>query len=353
MPSGNLRVQDQMPIVPTNAQVHDPQELGNLMIKPDPSHNVYLRDLATIEDTQDTPTGYALVNGKRTVFILVTKRADASTLTVVNALKAAMPRMQDALPQDVHLRYVFDQSPYVTRAMWGVGGEGLLGALLTGLMVLVFLRDWRSVLVVVLNIPLALMGALTALWVTGQTINIMTLGGLALAVGILVDEATVEVENIHAQMGRTGSVAVAVRRGNSETAVPRLLAMLCILAVFVPMFFMEGAIRNMFMPLSLAVSFSMITSLHALQHVRAGGCRSGCCGITAATRPPRRRASATLFDRAAGRLRLAAAKASCRWRWPLVGGLPRRQRPGAGRRRQPDRDGDLSPAWTPASSSCG
>src|SRR3984957_15930645 len=144
--------------------------------------------------------------------------------------------------------------------MLGVRTEGLIGALLTGVMVLVFLRDWRSVLVVVLNIPLALMGALTALWVTGQTINIMTLGGLALAVGILVDEATVEVENIHAQMGKTESVAVAVRRGNSETAVPRLLAMLCILAVFVPMFFMEGAIRNMFTPLSLAVSFSMIAS---------------------------------------------------------------------------------------------
>ena len=260
MPSGNLRVQDQMPIVPSNAQVRDPKELANLMVKPDPSHNIYLRDLATIEDTQDTPTGYALVNGKRTVFILVTKRADASTLNVVNALKAAIPRMQDALPQDVHLRYVFDQSPYVTRAMWGVGGEGLLGAVLTGLMVLLFLRDWRSVVVVVLNIPLALMGALTALWVTGQTINIMTLGGLALAVGVLVDEATVEVENIHAQMHGTESVAVAVRRGNSETAVPRLLAMLCILAVFVPMFFMEGSVRNMFTPLALAVSFSMITS---------------------------------------------------------------------------------------------
>src|SRR5205085_6504848 len=141
-----------------------------------------------------------------------------------------------------------------------VGTEGVLGALLTGLMVLVFLRDWRSVLVVVLNIPLALMGALVALWATGQTINLMTLGGLALAVGILVDEATVEVENIHVQMGLTDSMALAVRRGNTETAVPRLLAMLCILAVFLPVFFMEGAARNMFVPLALAVGFSMITS---------------------------------------------------------------------------------------------
>lgn len=127
-------------------------------------------------------------------------------------------------------------------------------------MVLLFLRDWRSVLVVVLNIPLALVGSVVALWLTGQTVNLMTLGGLALAVGILVDEATVEVENIHVQMGRTPSIARAVRLGNAETAVPRLLAMLCILAVFVPAFFMQGAARALFVPLSLAVGFAMVTS---------------------------------------------------------------------------------------------
>src|SRR5206468_9497650 len=140
---------------------------------------------------------------------------------VVNAVKANLGRMQTALPEDIKIGFEFDQSPYVTRAMWGVGAEGLLGAVLTGLMVLVFLRDWRSVLVVVLNIPLALLGALVALWATGQTINLMTLGGLALAIGILVDEATVEVENIHVQLGETESLALAVRRGNTETAVPR------------------------------------------------------------------------------------------------------------------------------------
>ena len=206
------------------------------------------------------PRGYALVNGKRSIFLMVSKRADASTLAVVNALKANLTRMQEALPPDMHIRFELDQSPFVTRAMWGVGSEGLLGAALTGLMVLLFLRDWRSVVVVVLNIPLALMGALVALWATGQTINLMTLGGLSLAVGILVDEATVEVENIHSQMEHTDSVAEAVRRGNAETAVPRLLAMLCILAVFLPVFAMEGAVRNMFVPLALAVGFSMITS---------------------------------------------------------------------------------------------
>jgi multidrug efflux pump subunit AcrB len=257
-PAGNVRIHDQVPMVPMNAMVRDPQELGNISLRP--GGDVYLRHVARIEEGSDIPTGYALVNGKRTVYMLITKRADASTLSVVNALKENLGRMQEALPPDVHVRFEFDQSPYVKRAMWGVGTEGLLGAGLTGLMVLLFLRDWRSVLVVVLNIPLALMGALVALWATGQTINLMTLGGLALAVGILVDEATVEVENIHVQMGMTESVALAVRRGNTETAVPRLLAMLCIIAVFLPVFFMEGAARNMFVPMALAVGFSMITS---------------------------------------------------------------------------------------------
>src|SRR5207248_2448936 len=220
----------------------------------------YLRDLGVIEDTSDITTGYALVNGSRAVYILVTKRADASTLAVVNEVKANLPRMQAAIPEDIKVSFEFDQSPYVTRAMWGVGLEALLGAFLTGVMVLLFLRDWRSVLMVVLNIPFALLGAVVALWLTGQSINLMTLGGLALAVGILVDEATVEVENIHTQFEHTPSIARAVRLGNAETAVPRLLAMLCIVAVFLPSFFMQGAARALFVPLSLAVGFAMIAS---------------------------------------------------------------------------------------------
>ncbi len=257
-PSGNITFQDRYPIVRINAVPADPKELGNIPIRPGSS--VCLRDIGEVRDATDIPTGYALVNGKRTVYLLVTKRADASTLTVVNAVKKNLPRMQNVLPEDVSIRLEFDQSPYVTRAMWGVGLESLLGACLTGLMVLLFLRDWRSVIVVVLNIPLALLGSVVALWLSGQTMNLMTLGGLALAVGILVDEATVEVENIHAQMTRTRSVPWAVRLGNAETAVPRLLAMLCILAVFLPSAFMTGAARSLFVPLSLAVGFAMVTS---------------------------------------------------------------------------------------------
>jgi multidrug efflux pump subunit AcrB len=257
-PSGNARIKDQMPIVPVNAMVKDPKDLGNIPIRPET--NVYLRDLGSIEDSTDIPTGYSLVNGKRAVYILVTKRADASTLSVVSEVKKALPRMRAELPDDIDVSFEFDQSPFVTRAMWGVLTEGALGAVLTGLMVLLFLRDWRSVIVVVLNIPVALLGSVVALWLTGQTVNIMTLGGLALAVGILVDEATVEVENIHTQFEHTPNIGRAVRLGNAQTAVPRLLAMLCILAVFLPSFFMEGSAQALFVPMSLAVGFSMVTS---------------------------------------------------------------------------------------------
>ncbi len=257
-PSGNALVKDQMPIVTVNSMVVAPEELGSIPIKPGGS--IYLRDVGYVEDAMDIPTGWALVNGRRSIYMLVTKRANASTLSVVNAVKNSLPTMQAALPEDVKISFEFDQSGYVTAAMWGVGMEALLGAVLTGLMVLLFLRDWRSVIVVVLNIPLALLGSVIALWLTGQTINMMTLGGLALAVGILVDEATVEVENIHTQLANTNSVAWAVRLGNAETAVPRLLAMLCILAVFLPSFLMEGTARALFVPLSLAVGFSMLTS---------------------------------------------------------------------------------------------
>jgi multidrug efflux pump subunit AcrB len=257
-PSGNIRVGSEMPIVPVDSMVVQPKDLGRIPIRPGSA--VHLRDLGSIEDSSDIPTGYALVNGRRAVFILVTKRAEASTLSVVNEVRKNLSKMQAALPDDIKVQFEFDQSPYVTGAMWGVGTEGLIGAVLTGLMVLVFLHDWRSVIVVVLNIPFALLGSVVGLWLTGQTVNLMTLGGLALSVGILVDEATVEVENIHAQMEKVSSVARAVRLGNSETAVPRLLAMLCVLAVFIPSFFMEGSARALFTPVALAVGFSMIAS---------------------------------------------------------------------------------------------
>jgi multidrug efflux pump subunit AcrB len=255
-PSGNARIKDQMPIVSVNSMVLDPQDLGNIPIKPE--EHVYLRDLGRIEDGADIPTGWALINGRRAIYMPVVKTADASTLAVVKDLKANIGRMRSVLPEDCKLSMAFDQSPYVTGAIGGVVEESALGAILTGLMVLLFLRDMRSVIVVVLTIPLALMGAVLGLWVVGQTINLMTLGGLSLAVGILVDEATVVIENIHTQMGKNSSIARAVLIGTSETLVPNLLAMLCILAVFLPSFLMEGPAKGLFIPLAIGVGFAMM-----------------------------------------------------------------------------------------------
>jgi RND family efflux transporter MFP subunit len=259
-PSGNLRLADTYPMVPMNAVVKNIKDLETVPIRTGTFPAVFVRDVAEVVDGSDIVTSYALVNGRRTVYIPVTKRADASTLSVVNLVKKNLPRFQSVLPDDVKVSYEFDQSPYVTRAIRDLLREGGLGALLTGLVVLLFLRDWRSALIVVLNIPLSLVAALFALFLTRQSVNLMTLGGLALAVGILVDEATVAIENIHAHLGQQQSPALAAFRASNETAVPRLLAMLCILSVFIPAFFMVGAGKALFVPLALAVGFSMIAS---------------------------------------------------------------------------------------------
>jgi multidrug efflux pump subunit AcrB len=261
MPSGNISTGTLNRIARTNAGLGgNLAELLGTPIRPNAGTTVYLRDIATIENGTDLITAYAHVNGRRTVYIPVTKRADASTLSVIDAVKAAIPDFKKAVPDDVDVRLEFDQSPYVRNSIRGLVVEGMLGAALTGLMVLIFLRDWRSALIVVLNIPFALLSAVILLWSTGQTINIMTLGGLALSVGVLVDEATVEIENIHTQMLPGVSRARAVVEACTRTAMARLLSMFCILAVFVPSFFMVAVGRQLFVPLSLAVAFSMIAS---------------------------------------------------------------------------------------------
>jgi multidrug efflux pump subunit AcrB len=261
MPSGNMWTGKVERIARTNAALGgNLSELLSTPIRPVSGTTVYLRDIGTIENGTDIVTAYAHVNGKRTVYIPVTKRADASTVAVINAVKTALPDFRKAVPEGVDIRLEFDQSPFVTNSIRGLITEGLLGAVLTGLMVLIFLRDWRSALIVILNIPFALLSAVALLWATGQSINIMTLGGLALAVGVLVDEATVEIENIHTQMIPGVSRARAVVEACSRTAIARLLSMFCILAVFVPSFFMVGVGRQLFVPLSLAVAFSMIAS---------------------------------------------------------------------------------------------
>jgi multidrug efflux pump subunit AcrB len=260
VPAGNVRTGDINRLAPLNSVVTDIQELANLPIRAGAGPTVFLRDIGTVKNGSDILTGYALVNGRRTVYIPVTKRADASTVDVVNRVKAALPRMQALIPEDIKVSFEFDQSTYVKNAIRGLIAEGVLGALLTGLMVLLFLRDLRSAAIVVLTIPFALLAALVGLWLTGQTVNVMTLGGLALAVGILVDEATVAIENIHTHLARGQARARAIFEATGETVTPRLLAMLSVLAVFVPSFFMVGVARALFVPLSLAVGFAMLAS---------------------------------------------------------------------------------------------
>src|SRR5262249_21650303 len=258
IPAGNVYIKDAMPMVANNATVSDIQKLGSIPLRME--RNVYLRDVATIQDYVDITYGYALVNGKNSVYLPIIKKDTGSTLTVVADIHKSMQLFRVAVRKDVTVNFEFDESPTVVAAVQSVATEGLIGAGLTGLMILLFLGDLRSVIVVVANIPLALLGSLVGLWVTGNTINIMSLGGMALAIGMLVDEATVSIENTHVQMAKTKSLARAVERAGMQTAVPRLLAMLCILSVFIPAFIMADPLRSLFMPLALAVGFAMISS---------------------------------------------------------------------------------------------
>ncbi len=260
MPSGSVNIGDETRISPMNSVVGPINDLLELPIRIGAGTPVSIRDVGSVSDSTDIPTAYALVNGRRAVYIPVTKRPNASTLSVVSEVKANLGRFQALVPDDITVSYELDQSRNVSAALESVLREAALGALLTGLMVLVFLRDWRSSAIVVITIPFALLAAVVALWGAGQTINIMTLGGLALAVGILVDEATVAIENIHTHLSRGTPLARAVLDAGAEVVVPRLLAMLSVVAVFVPSFFMTGVSRSLFVPLSLAVGFAMIAS---------------------------------------------------------------------------------------------
>ena len=259
-PSGNVRIGDFTRMVPVNSVVPRVSELAKIPIRTGAGPAVRLRDVGYVEDGSDILTGYALINGKRSVYIPVTKRADASTLAVVERVRKELPRMRAAIPEDIQVDFAFDQSGYVTRAIRSLATEGILGALLSGLMVLLFLRHTRSSAIVMVTIPLALLGAIVALWAAGQSLNVMTLGGLTLAIGILVDESTVAIENIHSHLARGKPRARAVLDGVSEVAVPMMLAMLAIFAVFAPSFFMVGVGRALFVPLALSVGFAMAAS---------------------------------------------------------------------------------------------
>jgi multidrug efflux pump subunit AcrB len=265
-PSGNVRIGDKNYLTPVNTTIHKVKDFGDIpLYTAGGVQNLYLRDVATVEDAADITVGYALVNGKRSVYLSIAKSADASTWEVVQRLKAAIPKMQALLPEDVHLTYAFDQSVYVINSVKSLISEGAIGAILTGLMVLLFLGDWRGALIVIMTIPTSIISGILFLSLFGQTINIMTLSGLALAIGILVDESTVTIENIHQHLDMGKPKRLAIWDACKEIAFPKLLILFCILAVFAPAFTMGGIPGSLFLPLALAIGFSMIVSYFLAQ----------------------------------------------------------------------------------------
>lgn len=259
-PSGNVYIGDTNYLTPTNNTVKNIEELGDVPLFKGTVDNVYIRDVATVKDGADIATGYALIDGKRSVYINIAKASNASTLDVVNQLKASLPNIQRNMPDDVKISYEFDQSVYISNALKSLVVEGVLGALLTGLMVMLFLNDRRAALIVILTIPISTISGVLFLKLFGQSINIMSLSGLALAIGILVDESTVTIENIHQHFALGKTRAQAIWDACKEIAFPKLLIMLCILAVFAPAFMMTGIPGSLFMPLAMAIGFSMIFS---------------------------------------------------------------------------------------------
>ncbi|MEE1899786.1 efflux RND transporter permease subunit [Flavobacterium rakeshii] len=259
-PPGNVRVGDINYLTPTNNTIKNIKDFEKIPLFKGGVQNLYLGDVATVKDGADVTTGYALVNGKRSVYINIAKAGDASTWEVVKNLKKALPKIQSTLPEDVKVSYEFDQSVYVINSVKSLITEGIIGAVLTGLMVILFLGDRRAALIVILTIPISIISGVFFLKLFGQTINLMSLSGLALAIGILVDESTVTIENIHQHLDMGKPKALAIWDACKEIALPKLLILLCILSVFAPAFTMMGIPGALFLPLALAIGFSMITS---------------------------------------------------------------------------------------------
>lgn len=259
-PAGNVRIGDKNYLTPTNNTIKEVKDFEKIPLFKGGVQNLSLGDVATVKDGADITNGYALVNGKRSVYVSIAKAGDASTWDVVKNLKANLPKIQSTLPEDVKISYEFDQSVYVINSVKSLITEGIIGAVLTGLMVVLFLGDKRAALIVILTIPISIISGVLFLKLFGQTINLMSLSGLALAIGILVDESTVTIENIHQHLDMGKPKALAIWDACKEIALPKLLILLCILAVFAPAFIMTGIPGALFLPLALAIGFSMVIS---------------------------------------------------------------------------------------------
>src|SRR4051812_41782841 len=260
LPAGTVKFAGTEYPVRLNSSVAAINDFNNLPIKTVNGATVYLRDVATVHDGFTPQASIVRTNGSRGVLLTVTRNGRASTLTVVNAVKNALPRILSTMTSDLHVSVFGDQSLFVRSAIGGVVRETLIAAVLTGGVILLFLGSWRSTFIVCLSIPLSILASLCILSALGQTINVMTLGGLALAVGILVDDATVELENTHRNLAMKKPLVQAVLDGASQIAVPTFVSTLSICIVFVPVLLLTGTAQYLFTPLAMAVVFAMLAS---------------------------------------------------------------------------------------------
>jgi multidrug efflux pump subunit AcrB len=260
LPSGTAKIGSYEYDVETNGSPLTTLELNDLPVKTSGNSVIYIRDVAHVRDGFPPQTNIVRVNGQRAALMTAMKTGSASTLDIISQIKAELPRIQKGLPTQLQMHYLNDQSIFVRAAIKGVVREALIAALLTAAMILLFLGSWRSTIIIAVSIPLSILTSLVVLSALGETINIMTLGGFALAVGILVDDATVEVENINRNIAMNKEILTAILDGASQIAVPAFVSTLAICIVFVPMFFLTGVARHLFIPLAEAVSFAMLAS---------------------------------------------------------------------------------------------
>ena len=260
MPSGTIKIGQTEYDVRTNGAPRTVESLANIPIKQVNGTTIYLRDVASVSDGFQVQTNVVRLDGRRGVLISILKNGNSSTLNVVKGIREILPRVASTVPPQLKMTPLSDQSIFVRAAVEGVIREAIIAAGLTAVMILIFLGSWRSTLIIAVSIPLSILSSIIILGLIGETINTMTLGGLALAVGILVDDATVTIENIERYLEQGYALRKAILEGSAQISVPALVSTLCICIVFLPMFFLGGVARYLFVPLAEAVVFAMLAS---------------------------------------------------------------------------------------------
>src|SRR3954464_265767 len=262
LPSGTAKIGTQEYYVRLNSSPEVVDAINDLPVKTVNGTTVFIRDVAHVSDKYMPQTNLVHAEGKKGALVSIYKLGKASTLDIVKRVKEAVPKIYPRLPnyKELKITPLFDQSVFVRASVMGVVKEAGIAAGLTGLMILLFLGSWRSTLIICISIPLSIMVSIICLWLLGETLNVMTLGGMALAVGILVDDATVEIENIHRNLHQRKRLVQAILDGAQQIAVPALVSTLCICIVFVPVVFISGSAKYLFTPLAMAVVFAMMTS---------------------------------------------------------------------------------------------